>query len=165
LRCARYDAVSVATGSIRVDCAARQKLELSVDSILGAFIDSSFAYRFGPRAFDFLEIELLPSNECHQSYRQEVVFHPPSRGLLPLEDLELQTSLRQISGQWELHLTARRFAQALAISVPGFRPEDNYFHLSPGRSRSITLRAQPGAGDPVGVIAALNGQRRQAIRP
>jgi beta-mannosidase len=53
LRCARYDAVSVATGSIRVDCAARQKLELSVDSILGAFIDSIASVR-GSRVADIV---------------------------------------------------------------------------------------------------------------
>jgi beta-mannosidase len=47
----------------------------------------------------------------------------------------------------------------VAVEIDGFEPEDNYFHLAPGASRTVRLVARAGAGvdRPKGVVQALNG--------
>jgi len=55
-----------------------------------------------------------------------------------------------------LDCTAERFAQWVSVEVPGFSPDDSWFHLVPGRTRHVTL-----VGDgtrPRGALHALNGR-------
>jgi beta-mannosidase len=57
-----------------------------------------------------------------------------------------------------LRIAARRFAQAVAIDVPGFAPADNGFHLAPGQMREVLLRRNPAVPRPTarGHVSALN---------
>ena len=49
-------------------------------------------------------------------------------------------------------------AVAVAIRAPGFRPDDNYLHLEPGRPRLVRLDPDgSGAREFVGTVEALNG--------
>ena len=45
-----------------------------------------------------------------------------------------------------LEVTTRRFAQWVVVDVPGFRPDDSWFHLAPGATgRSCsTPESDPG---------------------
>jgi beta-mannosidase len=51
----------------------------------------------------------------------------------------------------------RRFAQWVAIDVPGFAPDDSWFHLAPGGERTVTLRPFVEGKPPRGRVRALNG--------
>jgi len=61
-------------------------------------------------------------------------------------------------GTFALTVQAARFAQSVHVDVEGFLADDDYFHLSPGASRTTTLRpveASRGSA-PRGTLHALN---------
>ena len=62
-------------------------------------------------------------------------------------------------GGFVLDLATKSFAQSIAIDFPGFVPSDDFFHLAPGRARSIHLRPLPSpTGKPAkrGYVTPLN---------
>src|ERR1035438_5509939 len=89
----------------------------------------------------------------------------------------LQATLEQVDEQvWSLSISTRRFAQFICIDVPGYRPDDSWFHLAPGANRSVALHrdgsdTMPRRGQvrpPKSVAAARGstwhpGSRRSAL--
>ena len=59
-----------------------------------------------------------------------------------------------------LVVETERFAQAVAIEIDDYLPDDNYLHLEPGERRRVLLR---GLGRreavPRGRVSALNSDR------
>ena len=87
-------------------------------------------------------------------------FHfPLGRVALPPPEA-VAVALEQDSRSWQLRLRAFSFAQSVRIEDAGFRPEDDWFHLSPGREKVIRLTPQPGAkaAPPSGIVAPLFGE-------
>jgi beta-mannosidase len=62
--------------------------------------------------------------------------------------------------EWTLAVTSRRFAQAVAIDVPGYDADERWFDVPPGSNQVVVLRPRrPGSRPPVGHVRALNGRR------
>ncbi|MDB4975704.1 MAG: mndB [Myxococcaceae bacterium] len=143
--------------------AAHSVQALSVEALLGRFSDSTYAYRFGPPNHDLICATLTAaSGEVARA------FHFPCGYARPQElELGLAASPSERDGQPGLVVTTRRFAQSVTLDVPGYRAEDDWFHLEPGSERWIAL-TPTGATPPGtirGSIGALNGLTRATIAP
>jgi beta-mannosidase len=147
--------VRVAEGSRRITVPARDSVEIAGGSLLEHFIDLTYSYRFGPPGFDVAVGQLLdaesqaPLGEC---------FHFP--GTLPV-DRSAELGLEAVAepagdNVWALIMRTRRLAQAVAIEVPGFLPDDSYFHLAPGAERRVLLRASAAGIRLQGVVRPFN---------
>jgi beta-mannosidase len=66
-------------------------------------------------------------------------------------------------GSFALELSCERFAQAVVVRAPGFRADDNWFHLAPGLPRTIQLRAEEPGRIPSGRALALNARGGVAL--
>jgi len=138
--------------------------EWNVESVIGHFVDASWAYRFGPPAQDSIVVSLERDGgdrDGTQTLGQAVRF-PAGR---PLErespeqmGLEVQsTSL--VGGDVRLVLASRRLAYGVRIDVAGFLPSDDGFFIEPGGVRSVTLRrTAPHSSFAHGRITAVNLQ-------
>ncbi len=157
----RYDGTVVDRVAVPVELAGHASFDRSVDRLLGGFVDSSYAYRFGPRGFDLcvarLRVEGLSSEEA-----SEAIHLPLSAGLRPREPIGL-------SAEWAdeedaiLEVTTEVFAQTVSIEIEGGVAQDNFFHLAPGRTRRIRVR--PHGREPLGggTLGALNAERSSVV--
>jgi beta-mannosidase len=139
-----------------VEIPARGHTVLEAGAMFEGFRDLGYAYRFGPPPYDVVAVALL---DAAGEIRSEAV-HLPAGLDRPVEpDIGLAATLRPgADGAWSLSVTTRRFAQWVVVEVPGFRPSDSWFHLSPGATRTVTLSRVDGSGDgdPSGHVRALN---------
>jgi beta-mannosidase len=136
---------------------------VEVAGMFDGFRDLTAAYGFGPPANDLVRVVLLDAAGAELGS----VVHLPGGGLRPIEpDLGLEAGLRSEAGRWILEVSTRRLAQWLVVEVPGYRPEDSWFHLAPGTPRSLVLEPETGSEDPpAGEVRALNSSRSVRIVP
>jgi beta-mannosidase len=137
--------------------APRAQQELQVSALLPWFIDTTYAYRFGPAPHDLVTARL---SDGAGNVVADAFYFP--HGLPNAADADPGLTCearRDADGTPVLTLRAERFAQSVFIDVPGYLPEDNYLHLPPKASRLIRLRGSAGAGTPSGRITALNTRR------
>ena len=91
----------------------------------------------------------------------------PARDVDP--DVGLQAEVEPADGGvWLLRVSSRRFAQYVQVDVPGFAPDDSWFHLPPGGSRTVRLRPEPGSGpvgEPRGRVRAFNADAQATVSP
>jgi beta-mannosidase len=134
----------------------------SIDELLGAFRDLTFAYRFGPPAYDLVAVQLADNSgvvsEAH---------YLPSGHARPLEpDLGLRATGRVVDGAVEVHVETDRFAQFVSVDVRDHVPDVDWFHLAPGDARTVVLHRRPGARDraPSGEVRALNLSGGRSVR-
>ncbi len=157
LQLIRNGAVRVATGSARLELPGRSALEQSCATLFEHFIDLTHAYRFGPRQYDVAVAQLRDAESGAQI--SQVSYFPGGFSAERSEDLGLEATLRAVSDrEWRLRLSCTRFAQAIAIDLPGFTPEDAYFDLLPGLPRELSVVAQQPGSAPRGFVHALNAQ-------
>ncbi len=131
----------------------------SVDAAecLDGFRDLTYAYRFGPPAFDVVVAELIGGGG---EVLAEAVHLPLGRARPVEVDLGLVATVSgSRDGGVMLECTTSRFAQWVAVDAPGWRASDSWFHLPPGRTRRLRLTPeQQGSPDalPRGELRALN---------
>jgi beta-mannosidase len=147
-----------------VEIPARGGVELSADSLFDGFRDLTYSYRFGPRTYELVVVRLRAEDG---SLMAETSYLPggPSRALHP--EIGLQASLLQADERvWSLSISTRRFAQFVHVDVPGFRPDNSWFHLEPGGSAVTGLYAE-GTGDrvPRGHVRAINAIEAARVSP
>ncbi len=149
-----------ATRSITV--APHQAVEIQADTIFDGFRDLSYAYRFGPPNHDLIVASLRRGAGDAQT--SDAFLFPTGLPTHREADLGLTVSTQALGdGRYVLDIRSRRFAQSVAIDVPHFRPDDNYFHVAPHSSRTVMLHPLPSAvlaggvpRRPVGQITPLN---------
>lgn len=130
----------------------RWQVQLGVEGLLGGFRDLTRAYRFAPPSQDVVLVELLAADGSEVSS----AVHLPSGVSRPrLPDLGLVASAVPTASGWSLTVSTELFAQYVAVDASGFRPSDSWFHLAPGRSRTIELVGDP-SHRPRGTVRALN---------
>ena len=60
-------------------------------------------------------------------------------------DVKLEaTAIRTAAGPYDVHLRTDHFLEAVRFEAKGFLPDDNYFNLVPGRSKTVTFTALAG---------------------
>jgi beta-mannosidase len=155
--------------SCPVELPGRSELDTSAERVLKGFRDLTYAYRFGPPAFDVVLVELATPDG---TLLGSDVFLPAGPGRPVVADLGLRAVARHDDQQrWSLTVSAEGFAQWVRVDVPGFRAADSWFHLPPGGSKTLALTptgpsvgpqrsGSPGPGSeqrrPFGQVQALN---------
>jgi beta-mannosidase len=147
---------------------ARSQRAFSVEALLERFVDSSYAYRFGPPVHTLVAARLLREGAARDLGVQTVLaraFHLPL-GLVAERQAEvgLSASARAVGdGAYALSVSTRRYAQAVSVRAPGFVPSDDYFDLAPGETHSLLLAPEGDAGSLRGTVRALNTTQHAAI--
>ena len=131
------------------------------DGLLGRFTDLTYAYRFGPPGHDVVVARLRDTSGATV---QEDVYFPLGHGLVTVDAALLTASGEPTEGGVIVTLDSPVFVQTVVIAAPGYTPEDNYFHLTPGSPRHLRLRAGPGARAFRGWVTAANLEGGVAVR-
>jgi beta-mannosidase len=139
--------VVTAHASTPCTIAPRSTMELDAEALLGGFHDTAYAYRFGPPRHDVAIATLLDGNG---SVLAEAFHFPVAIEPKRAEHANVTATARPMGeGEWELALQSDRFLYAVRLDWPA---SDNYFHLAPGRTKTVFVRAPHVRGS----ITALN---------
>jgi len=149
-------------GSLSVTVPARGGVQVAAEDLFDGFRDLTYAYRFGGRTTELVVARLAGEDG---GVLATATFLPDGPGRPVQAEVGLQATLHQVDEQaWSLSVSTRRFAQFVSIDVPGFRPDDSWFHLEPGGSATIGLhRVSPGDGPPKGQVRALNSSEEARV--
>ncbi|MEP6899793.1 MAG: glycoside hydrolase family 2 protein, partial [Rhodanobacter sp.] len=161
---ARVELTLYRAGEIRVGHAAsaihvpaHAAIEIAASALFEGFADLSFAYRFGPAMADVVHAVLF----TELGPIADAFWFPTGQPSVREADVGLAAVTRPGADMDEriLEVSARRYAQSVTISASGFVPDDNGFHLAPGQTRTIVLRAHaPSPSSARGTVSALNGE-------
>jgi beta-mannosidase len=138
----------VGTARADVEVPPHGALEVPALALLEGFRDLNHAYRFGPATCDLVVATLAAGDAVLATAFHFPLGLPSARSA----DVGLTASL----GEGELVVATTRFAQAIAIDLPGVRLADNFFHLAPGARRSIACRRVDPTVPARGTVQALN---------
>ncbi|MDB5335343.1 MAG: hypothetical protein JWN70_962 [Planctomycetaceae bacterium] len=146
--------VVVARQEVAVELAGRSRKLLSADEVLGGFYDVTYAYRFGPPHHDVVVVtwydadRQVVSEACHFIRRRDPV---PAA-------IVLEGSAEKISEtEYRVNLCSDSFVHGVRLTAKGFLPDDNYFHLSPQRAKTIIFRSRKAVPSSFKVdVEALN---------
>jgi beta-mannosidase len=156
LECLKDGTTSVMRAERAVTLEPRNTVGFSDVELWGAFFDTTYAYRFGPPSHDVTIASLAtPAGELLAQ-----AFHVPlGRAALAAREA-VAVALEQDGENWRVRVRAFSFAQSVRIEDAGFRPEDDWFHLAPGREKLVRLTPRPDAKAvaPSGMVAPLFGQ-------
>jgi beta-mannosidase len=156
LECLKDGKTSVMRAERAVALEPRGTIAIPDVHLWGAFFDTTYAYRFGPPSHDVTIATLAtPGGEV----LAEAFHFPLGRAALPAAGT-LAVALEPDGESWQLRLRGFSFAQSVRIEDADFGPEDDWFHLPPGRDKLVRLTPRPGtnAAAPRGIVAALSGE-------
>ena len=146
--------VQVAVGKKALVVQARGTQSLSGVELLGHFMDLTYAYRFGPMSCDAV-VATLTDTQSGQITR---AFHFPA-GLSAARGASVGLSAKAVMTDAvtaELTIHTQRFAHGIYFDIPGFQPDDDYFHLPPGGEVRVTLHRSGEDMALAGAVHAAN---------
>jgi beta-mannosidase len=130
---------------------------LTVERLLGRFVDAAWAYRFGPPAQDVI-VSTLESADGSRLHSQAFRFPgglPRTRH--PVQQLGLEATAVTSDGGYAVRVRSKRLAYAVRVDARGFVSDDDAFSVEPGGERMISIRP---VGSEVsftgGTVTALN---------
>lgn len=133
----------VANASREVWVPSRSVTEVHVDGMLDGFVDTTYAYRFGPPNHDVVALALR--DKASGALVSDAFHFPLGLPSSQSDDVGLEATAEPLDdGSYALTLRAKRFAQSVAIDAGDFLPEDNYVHIAPDSEKTVRLRAAPG---------------------
>jgi beta-mannosidase len=148
---------TVATGATRVRVGPRSADRVRVAALLDHFFDTTYAYRFGAVAHEVTVATLVDATTG--AALSEAFHFPRKLPSHPEIDLGVGFQATRVSDElWKATVSARRTAFAVELSLRDFEPDDNYFHLAPGKARVVGLRALRAGARPQGTARPINAQ-------
>jgi beta-mannosidase len=152
----RSGEVPVGDGELPVALDARSSCALGGTAAFDHFVDLTYAYHFGPPNHDVVAVTLLDSAGAVVA---ETCFLPLGLGRPVEPDVGLSAwSRTDEHGVAWLTVTSRRFALFVVPEIPGFAPDDAWFHLAPGHTRTVRLTRGDGSVPPSGRVRAFNSE-------
>ena len=127
--------------------------EWNVETVIGRFVDASWAYRFGPPAQDAIVVS-VEREEGAETICRAIRF-PAGRPLQreSPEQLGLAAeTVRLPDDEIRVELSSARLAHGVHVDAPGLLASDDGFFIEPGGTHSLTLR-------PVGPGGSLENAR------
>ncbi len=147
---------------------AHSAMAVNVESMLGRFVDVTWAYRFGAPAQDVVVLTLEAASPADdgrvlsQACRLPV-WRPTERQTA--DQLGLSATLGLTRSGALVTIASGRLLVGARVRLPGFTPEDDHFFVEPGRPRSLRLRRDAGGGaEPTGALSAVNLAGQVALR-
>ena len=159
----RADGVVGERVQLDVDLAARSERTWSVEAVLGAFVDASYAYRFGPPEHDAI-VARFESNDDDELVRTAFYFRA---GLATDAASEVGLSAEAeplADGSWSVTATSERLARWVAVEARGFRPSDSYFHVAPGIPHRFRLTPHARGTPLQAQLRPLNARTATRVR-
>ncbi len=140
----REPGVITARHELALSVGGRARVTMSLDEITGSFHDVNYAYRFGPQAHHVVvatwfnaQREVL-SEAFHLTRARN-----PEAWPLPPESLSIKAVALE-DGRGAVTLKCDRFLHSVRLTAQGFLPDDNYFHLCPGREKTVAFSPAVG---------------------
>jgi len=159
LVCLRHGRQHAVSGGRILTLTPRSCETFAATDLFGAFFDTTLAFRFGPPSHDVTVARLrLPDGGPVVAD----AFHFPLGRSKAFHDAEIQVAVTRQDDAWGLDIAVDRFAQSVHVSVDGYRPDDDWFHLAPGAAKHVRLLPQPWSADgdtPSGEITSLGSSR------
>ncbi|WP_313532838.1 glycoside hydrolase family 2 protein, partial [Shinella sp.] len=157
IACLRHGRQTVVSGKRDMALAPHSATTLPATDLFGAFFDTTYAFRFGPPAHDVTVARLVDG----EGRTVAEAFHFPRGRAKAMAPSLLSAELRQDAEGWLLDLSTDRFVQSVAIEAEGFLACDSWFHLAPGRIKSIRLSPRTGtdpAAKPQGTVRGIGAE-------
>ncbi|MBZ9790752.1 glycoside hydrolase family 2 protein [Rhizobium sp. 3T7] len=159
LVCLRHGRQHAVSGGRILTLAPRSRETFAATDLFGAFFDTTYAFRFGPPSHDVTVARLrLPDGGPVVAD----AFHFPLGRSKAFHDAEIQVAVTRQDNAWGLDIAVDRFAQSVHVSVDGYRPDDDWFHLAPGGAKRVRLLPLSGSADgdaPSGEVTSLGNSR------
>lgn len=151
----RHGEIKIADGKISTALAPRDNAEIPLNRLFTGFVDTSYAYRFGPPSHDLVVATLVETSTG--AVHDTAFFFPVGFPAAAHTELGLTVTVSRAQGRaFQLDIRTQKYAQSVVISAPGFLPDDNHFHLEPEGRRTIALRPQGPEVRLQGTLTALN---------
>jgi beta-mannosidase len=157
LRVALYrdGAARVAEAETELRLAGHETRRLSVEQLVGTFVDAAWAYRFGPPAQHAIVATLSVAGDDTPEVVSQAFCFPAGRPTERRSGAEL--GVRVIAAEDSVRIESDRLIYGARLTTPGFAAGDDAFSVEPGAGRTVTLRrldaeAQPSAA----VLTAVN---------
>jgi beta-mannosidase len=149
----RHGSVRVTSATRAIAVPARSTVAVHVDALFEGFLDTTYAYRFGPPGHDL--VELVLRDRASSARLADALYFP--LGLTAARDVDvgLEAIAEPQGDAWKLTLRAKKVATFVAIDAGDFVPDASYVHVAPGSERTIVLRGKAGA-KPSGIVQPLN---------
>lgn len=148
--------VGEAREELRLDPHANVSLDL--ETMLGSFVDASWAYRFGPPAQDLIVASLEGAGAESEPISQ-ATFFPAGRGSTreSAARLGLAAKARREGDVVAVEVSASRALHGARLEAPGLVAADDHFTVEPDRPRAVRLRAASGSPSDPRSIALTAG--------
>lgn len=155
------------SGAVPVDVSVPLRLEphetrvFSWAAVTGGFTDVNFAYRFGSRTFDTATARLVDHTGAVLAESVYLVGGPAR----PVErGIGLAATARPVPDGWSVEVRTEGAAQYVHLDITGGDLQDSWFHLPPGGTRTIAVRACVPAATLSGWVGASNSATSVPIR-
>ncbi len=160
----------VGDASIDLDLIPHASTTHNVETLLGRFVDISWAYRFGPPAQDLVVARLDTIDGDPLRPLSHAVRFPVGRPTTIEEADQLGLSAHRATttdrDAVSLDIETRRFAHGVRVDAPGFAADDDAFSIEPGATRRIELHPSvPGSPFRGARLTALNLAGHIGISP
>jgi beta-mannosidase len=159
----RKDGTSFERAATSFELGGRRQLAFSVEALIGRFVDSSYAYRFGPPAHTLVAARLTSPGATETL--AQAFYLPLGLAHEVQSDLSLEASAhKQSDGSYLVNVVSQRFAQSVAVEARGYLASDSYFHLAPRVPHRFVLRPLPGATALRAKLRPLNAAGASIVR-
>ncbi len=172
LRIALYRDGEIPVGGIDVpiELPGHGSAERNIETLLGRFVDASWAYRFGPPAQDLVVASLETLDGDPAQPLSHAVRFPVGRpsSIETASALGLEADVvGEVEESMTVEIRARKLVYGVRFEAPGWVPEDDAFSIEPGHARRIRLRpTEVGTPFRGGRLTAINlaGAHEIAVR-
>jgi beta-mannosidase len=153
-----------------VHLAPRSAAAVPLLALFDHLVDLTHAHRFGPLAHRAVQARLIDDQAGERAAHWHLA---PGWGAAAVHGERVDAGLTAViepvdpaAGRWRVVLQAQRLALFVHFEVPGFLPDDDYFHLAPGARRVVTLLTvaqDDAANPPCGWVHTLQGDHPVAL--